>query len=171
MVVMLPLSLAMRFRASSARRQAWGWVISFNLFAALLSFTVLLITAAVSNTWVPNAFRYVLLGSGCGLLLGLAGLATSRWETTPQTLHYTPNRWLILLITLVVSARILYSFWRAWHAWQTTPDGASWIAASGVAGSMGAGAAILGYYVVYWVGVRRRASRHRALTGRQRHVL
>lgn len=164
MIVMLPLSIAMRFRASSARRRAWGWVVSLNLFAATLSFTLLLITAAVSNAWVPNAFRYVLIGSAAGLVLGLAGLASSRWEATPQTLHYTPNRWLILLITVVVSARIVYTFWRAWHAWQTTPDGGSWIAASGAAGSMGAGAAILGYYVVYWTGVRRRASRHRALT-------
>lgn len=155
MVVMLPLSIAMRFRAGSTRRRAWGWLISLNLFAALLSSTFLLVTAAVSNAWIPNAFRYALIGSACGYALGFLGLALSRWETSHQGLHYTPNRWLILIITLIVTARIFYGFWRAWHAWQTTPAGESWIASSGAAGSMGAGAAVLGYYVIYWAGVSR----------------
>ena len=161
-VVMVPLSLAMRFRATSTRRRAWGWVVTLNLFAACISAVVLLVTAAVSNAWIPNAFRYAAIGLACGLPLGLLGLALSRWEATPRGLHYTPNRWLILLITLVVTARILYGFWRAWHAFQTTPAGESWLAHSGAAGSMGAGAAVLGYYVVYWAGLRRRLRRHRA---------
>ena len=52
-----------------------------------------------------------------GCLLGLLGLALTRWEHTPRALHYTPNRWLILIITLVVSARLLYGIWRIWHGW------------------------------------------------------
>ena len=163
MVVMVPLSIAMRFRASSTRRRAWGWVVTLNLWATLLSSTMLLVTAAVSNAWIPNAFRSVLIGLACGLALGFVGLALSRWETTPQGVHYTPNRWLTLLITLVVTARILYGFWRAWHSFQTTPAGESWLAASGAAGSMGAGAAVLGYYVIYWAGLRRRVRRHQRL--------
>lgn len=162
MVVMLPLSIVMRFRASSTRRRAWGWMVSLNLFAACLSSAILLVTAAVSNAWIPNAFRYVLIGSACGFALGFAGLASSRWESTPQGVHYTPNRWLILLITTVVTARILYGFWRAWHSFQTTPAGESWLAASGAAGSMGAGAAVLGYYVIYWAGLQRKVRKHRA---------
>jgi len=161
-VVMVPLSIAMRFRAGSTRRRAWGWLVTLNLVAASLSSAMLLVTAAVSNAWIPNAFRYSLLGSACGLALGLAGLALSRWESTPQGLHYTPNRWLILLITLVVTARILYGFWRAWHSLQTTPAGQSWLANSGAAGSMGAGAAVLAYYVVYWAGLRRMTRKHRS---------
>jgi hypothetical protein len=160
-LVMLPLSLLLRFRAGSARRRAWGWMISLNLFAALLSSAILLVTAAVSSNWIPNAFRYTLIGSACGFALGFLGLAMSRWETTTDGLHYTPNRWLILIITLIVTTRILYGFWRAWHAWQTTPAGESWLAASGAAGSMSAGAAVLGYYVIYWAGLQRRVRRHR----------
>lgn len=161
MVVMLPLSIAMRFRAGSTRRRAWGWLISLNLFAAALSSAILLVTAAISNAWIPNAFRYALIGSLCGYALGFLGLALSRWETSHQGLHYTPNRWLILVITAIVTARIFYGFWRAWHAWQTTPAGESWIASSGAAGSMGAGAAVLGYYVIYWAGVGRRVREQR----------
>ena len=36
-------------------------------------------------------------------------------------------------------------------------------AAVGVAGSMGAGAVVLGYYLMYWAGLRLRTSRHRRL--------
>lgn len=161
-VIMLPLSIAMRFRASATRRRAWGWVVTLNFFAACISAALLLVTAGVSNAWIPDTFLYAAIGLGGGFVLGLVGLALSRWESTPRGLHYTPNRWLILLLTLVVTARILYSFWRAWQAFQTTPAGESWLAHSGAAGSMGAGAAVLGYYVVYWAGLRRRVRRHRA---------
>ena len=161
MVVMVPVSIAMRFRASSTRRRAWGWMVTLNLFAACLSAAILLVTAAVTNAWIPNTFRYTLIGLACGFVLGFIGLALSKWESTPVGVHYTPNRWLILLITLVVTSRILFSFWRGWHAFQTTPAGESWLANSGVAGSMGAGAAVLGHYVVYWAGLTRKVRRHR----------
>lgn len=161
-IVMLPLSIVLRFRASATRRKAWGWMVSLNLFAACLSSALLLVSAAVSNRWVPHAFRSVLLGLLGGFALGIVGLALSRWEATPRGLHYTPNRWLILLITTVVTARILYGFWRAWNALQTTPAGDSWLAASGAAGSMGAGAAVLGYYVIYWAGLQRKVRKYGA---------
>src|SRR5688572_15140721 len=117
MAIMLPLSIAMRFRAGTRRRRAWGWIVSANLFAASLSGALLLVTAAIGNRWIPDAFRYTLIGCAAGFALGFLGLATSHWEKTPQGLHYTPNRWLILMLTVVVTARIVYGFWRGWHAW------------------------------------------------------
>jgi len=39
------------------------------------------------------------------------------------------------------------------------PRYAAWTAASGAAGSLAAGAVALGYYLVYWIGVRRRVER------------
>jgi hypothetical protein len=169
MMVMLPLSIVMRFRAGSTRRKAWGWVSTVNLVATAISSTILLVTAGVTNSWIPHAFQYTLAGFACGFALGLLGLALSRWEATHQSLHYTPNRWLILLITVIVTSRIFYGFWRAWHAWQTTPGDQSWLANSGAAGSMGAGAAVLGYYLVYWLGLRVKTRRHRASRGPMRN--
>jgi hypothetical protein len=40
--------------------------------------------------------------------------------------------------------------------------GGSWFVASGVPGAMAAGAVVLGYYVVFWLGVRRELKRHAA---------
>ncbi|HEX7706437.1 MAG TPA: DUF1453 domain-containing protein [Thermoanaerobaculia bacterium] len=156
MAIMLPLGIVIRFRAGATRRRAWGWMVTLNFYATALSSTLLLVSAAVGNRWIPDAFRYTLLGFASGFLLGGFGLLLSRWETTPAGVHYTPNRWLILLITVVVASRIIYGFWRAWNAWSTTPGDESWLAASGAAGSMAAGAAVLGYYLIYWAGLSRK---------------
>jgi cation transport ATPase len=103
---------------------------------------------------VPNTFRSSLIGFVAGALLGLFGLWLTLWEPTARALYYTPNRWLVLLLTLAVGVRLLYGFWRIWHAWRTTEPDASWLASAGVAGSMAVGAVIVGYYLAYFAGVR-----------------
>jgi hypothetical protein len=159
-IVLMPLSLVLRYRAGTARRQARGWVAALNLVALAISTLLFMTGAALANIWVPNALRYSLLGLLGGFALGIIGLWLSRWERAPQSLHYTPNRWLVLAVTLVVTARILFGLWRGWHSWHHAPDDTPWLAAFGVAGSLAAGAVVLGYYVSYWMGVRRRLRRH-----------
>jgi hypothetical protein len=164
LLLSVPFALFQRYRMGTARRPARGWVATINVFAFAISAALLLVGAAVTNLWVPHAVAFTLAGLVAGGLLGVAGLAMSRWEVTPLSLHYTPNRWLVLAIMLLVSARLIYGVWRGWNAWQTSPDHASWLAASGAAGSLGAGALVLGYYLLYWAGVRLRAERHRLMT-------
>src|SRR5918996_5954249 len=80
------LSLALRYRAGTARRQARCWVASLNVwltsFSALffLSFTFLL------SFWVGSAFRFALIGMGFGAILGLLGLVMTRWESQREGL-------------------------------------------------------------------------------------
>jgi hypothetical protein len=163
LIALMPLSLVQRYRVGTARRLARGWVATLNLIALSISTALFLAGAAVTAIWVPGAFAYAAGGLGLGAVLGLAGLALSRWEATPSALHYTPNRWLVLAITLTVTARIGYGFWRAWQAWQAGVGDTSWLAAAGVSGSLAAGAVVLGYYFVYWAGVRRRVNKHRQM--------
>jgi hypothetical protein len=85
------------------------------------------------------------------------GLRLNRWEGSSPTLHYTPNRWLVLALTVVVSVRLAFGFWRMWHAWHTSGTDHSWLANSGVAGSMATGAVVLGYYLAFWLGIWVRA--------------
>jgi hypothetical protein len=160
-IVLMPLSLFLRYRAGTARRPARRWVAAMNLAAVGISASLLLMVASVASYWIPAAFRYALGGLAGGCVLGLLGLWLSRWEVTPRSLHYTPSRALVLAITLVVTARLIYGFWRSWHAWHSTPGDTSWLAVSGAAGSLAAGALVLGYYLTYWAGVWRRVSRHR----------
>jgi hypothetical protein len=161
LTAMVPLSLVLRYRAGTARRLARGWVTTLNALAIGFSAALFLAMAAVTGLWVANALRYGTAGMAAGCMLGLLGLWWSRWEATPKSVHYTPNRWLVLAVTLVVTTRLFYGFWRAWNAWRTTPDDTSWLAAAGVAGSLAAGAVVLGYYLAYWTGLWFRLRRHR----------
>jgi hypothetical protein len=165
-IVLMPLSLVFRYRAGTARRQARSWVATLNLVALSISTSLFLMGAGLTSIWVPHAFTHSLLGLLGGIALGIVGLWLSRWERTPRSLHYTPNRWLVLAVTLVVTARVLFGLWRGWHTWRHAPGDTPWLAALGVAGSMAAGAVVLGYYLSYWMGIRRRLRRHsRSLTG------
>jgi hypothetical protein len=161
-LVLLPFSLVQRYRVATTRRRARGWIAALTLAGLVISAALFFAGAAVTNVWVPNAFLYSLAGFGAGALLGLFGLRTSRWESSSKGLYYTPNRWLILAITLVVTGRLLFGFWRGYHAWRAGLDDASWVIASGAAGSLAAGALVLGYFLIYWRGVRRRLRRYRA---------
>lgn len=161
-ISLLPLTLVQRYRVGIARRPARGWLAAVNLVSIVLSAGLFVIASAVTSVWVPHAFAYTSAGFALGGLLGLLGLALTRWEPTPEALYYTPNRWLVLGILLVVSVRLLYGFWRSWQAWDAGLDASAWAAASGVAGSMAAGATVLGYYLIYWLGVRRRVKRRRS---------
>jgi hypothetical protein len=163
---LMPLILLQRYRAGTARRLARPWVAMATLAAMLFSSTFFLLGAAITAAWVPNAFVAALAGLGAGCLLGLVGLGLTRWEATPRTLHYTPNRWLVLAITLLVSARVLYGCWRAWTMMRAGVD-TSFVAAFGVPGSLGAGATVIGYYLAYSLGLRWRIRKWqgRALRG------
>ena len=153
LILATPLLLFLRYRAGTVRRRAYRWVATVNLVTIVLSAGFFLYVAALTNFWVPDAFRYSVFGLLGGGLLGLLGLTLTRWEHTPRALHYTPNRWLILVITLAVSARLLYGVWRIWHGWRAAGSDTSWLESAGVAGSLALGALMLGYYVAYSAGV------------------
>jgi hypothetical protein len=164
-IALLPLVLVQRYRAGTSRQLARGWLATINLAGLAISVMLFVAGAAVTGIWVPYALRYTIAGLACGCVLGVVGLALTRWERGSRSLHYTPNRWLVLAITLVVTARVLYGFWRGWQSWRSAVDGGSWLVASGAAGALAAGALVLGYYLVYWTGVRRKLSRHRRMAG------
>lgn len=151
--LILPLSIIGRYRAGTARRRARPWLVRLNIFSMSVSGLFFLGAAAVSSTWVPGAFSYGAGGIGGGVVLGIVGLRLTRWEATPQSLHYLPNRWLVLAITVGVSLRLGFGFWRVWEAWHASPAGHSWLAESGFAGSMASGGVVLGYYLAFWSGV------------------
>ncbi len=161
-IVLIPLSIVQRYRVGTRRQKARGWLAALNLAGLSVSIAIFLVVAGVTSIWVAGALLYTVAGLAAGMTLGLIGLWLTRWETGIGELHYTPNRLLVLSLTLVITARILYGFWRSWESWRAGLSGDSWFIAAGVAGSMAAGAVVLGYYFAYWLGVRRRLRRHGA---------
>jgi hypothetical protein len=125
-----------------------------------LSFTLLL------SFWVGSAFRFALIGMACGAILGLLGLALTRWESRPEGLFYTPSRWLAILVTLVIVARFIYGWWRVTHVTSNAPGAQHWLlTASGTQLSLAVAAGLIGYYLVYSIGVRLRLTRYERHSG------
>ena len=96
-----------------------------------------------------------------GAILGLLGLALTRWESQREGLFYTPNRWLALLVTLAIAARFGYGWWRATHSGSSGPGEQHWLmTASGTELSLAVAAGLIGYYLIYSIGVRLQIARH-----------
>jgi hypothetical protein len=156
LVALMPLILYQRFRMGSARRLARPWVATVNLALTTLSGVLFLAGAAMTTIWVPHAFSGAAAGILAGLALGVLGLLLTRWEPTPATLHFTPNRWLVLIVTLMVTVRVAYGLWRSWKAAEAGIYGTGMVLAFGIPQSLAVGGAVIGYYVAYAIGVRRR---------------
>jgi hypothetical protein len=168
LIALMPLILIQRYRVGSARRMARPWMATVNVALMAFSAICFLTGAAVTAIWVPDAFTGAAAGVAAGAGLGLIGLALTRWEPTAATLHYTPNRWLVLLVTVVVSARVAYGLWRSWTFAEAGVYGTPMVLAFGIPESLAAGGAVIGYYFVYGLGVRRRIRKwqNRALPAR-----
>jgi hypothetical protein len=156
LIALMPLILIQRYRMGTARRLARPWTATLNLVLMVFSVLFFLFAAALTAIWVPNALSGAAAGLAAGTGLGLVGLALTRWEPTTATLHYTPNRWLVLIVTVMVSARVLYGFWRSWKAAEAGIYGTQLVLAFGIPESLAVGGAVIGYYIAYGWGVRRR---------------
>jgi hypothetical protein len=156
------LSLALRYRAGTARRQARPWVASLNVWATSLSAFFFLCFTLLLSFWIPSAFRFALIGMCFGAALGLIGLAMTRWEKRYEGLFYTPSRWLALLIIAAIGARIVYGWWRATHSDSSVaPADQHWlITASGTQLSLAVAAGLVAYYLMYSIGVYLQLTRH-----------
>ena len=155
------LSLALRYRAGTARRQGRRWVASLNVWMTSFSAVFFLSFTLLLSFWVGSAFRFTVIGMGGGAILGLLGLALTRWESRPEGLFYTPSRWLAFIIVFAITARIVYGWWRATHPGSNAPGDQHWfITASGMQLSLAIAAGLIGYYLVHSIGVRLRLARY-----------
>jgi len=155
------LSLALRYRAGTARRQARRWAASLNVWVTSFSAVFFLSFTLLLSFWIGSAFRFALIGLGFGAILALLGLAMTRWESRSDGLFYTPNRWLAVVVTLAIAARFIYGWWRATHSGSSALGDQHWlITASGTQLSLAVAAGLISYYLVYSIGVRLRLTRH-----------
>ena len=149
------LSLALRYRAGTARRQARRWVASLNVWMTSLSAVFFLSFTLLLSFWVGSAFRFALIGMGVGGILGFLGLALTRWETRSEGLFYTPSRWLAFIIVFAIAARVVYGWWHATQYGSSATADQHWlITASGMQLSLAVAAGLIAYYLVYSIGVR-----------------
>ena len=155
------LSLALRYRAGTARRQGRRWVATVNVWMTSFSAVLFLFVAFLMSFWLGPTLRFALAGMAIGAVLGLLGLALTRWEIEREELFYTPSRWLALIITFAITARIAYGWWHATHPRNGAPDQQHWLmTASATQFSLAVAGGLIGYYLIYAIGVRLRLRRH-----------
>ncbi|NUO74990.1 MAG: DUF1453 domain-containing protein [Lysobacter sp.] len=155
--LLLPLALIQRYRYGKSRRRAIGWAIALNLFASFVSLLLFFFSAWIAGHWIANATVYAAVGLCLGLSLGVVGLALTRFEAEPGGLYYTPNRWLVLGLTLVVAARLGFGLWQALHLSGQHDARDVWLSRQG--GLLAVGGMVLGHYLSYAWGLRRRYRR------------
>ena len=155
-VLLTPLLLIQRYRVGCSRRAARPWMVTLALVSMGLSTAFFIVGAAFTNIWVPRTLIAALEGLAAGSALGILGLLVTRWEATPRSLHYTPNRWMVLAITLVVAARVAFGMFRAARTAAAGVTGTALLSSFGIAGSLAAGGIVIGYYLAYNAGVRWR---------------
>lgn len=155
-LLLLPLAMWQRYRSGRQRRRAVAWAIGINAWSLLVSAMVLLFSAWTSSFWVEGALRFAAGGLAIGVLLGWPGLALTRFETTPQGLFYTPNRWVALALTAMVVAKLAYGIYRLQQAWIAGQQ-SEWLSQQG--GVWAVGGVLIGYYLAYAWGLRARLRR------------
>jgi hypothetical protein len=155
--LLLPVSLWLRYRNGRARRRAIGWVVNANAWALALSAGVFLIGAWIGGHWIADALRDACLGLLAGIAFGLVALWASRFEPRPDGFHFTPNRWLALLLTALVAGRIALGLWQGWERWHAaSPGHLAWRA-----GLFALAGLLLGHALAYAWGLRVRFGRWR----------
>jgi hypothetical protein len=155
------LSFALRYRAGTSRRQGRRWVATMNVWMTSFSAVLFLFVAFLMSFWFGPTLQYALAGLVAGGILGLLGLALTRWEVKPEGMFYTPSRWLALLTTFAITARFLYGWWHATHPGNNLPGQPHWLmTGSATQFSFAVAAGLIGYYLVYAIGVRLRLLRH-----------
>lgn len=156
--LLIPIGLIQRYRYGKARRRALGWAVTLGAALALPGLLLFFAGAWVSGHWIADAPLFASAGLLAGLALGVFGLALTRFEDEPRGLYYTPNRWIALGLTALIAVRLGYGLWQGLHAWRAAAPG-SWLPSQG--GLFAVGGLLLGYYLLYTLGVRRRLRRHR----------
>jgi len=152
----------LRYRAGTARRQGRRWVATMNVWMTGFSAVLFLFVAFLMSFWLGPALRLALTGMLIGAVLGLLGLTLTRWEVEGKELFYTPSRWLALIITFAITARFIYGWWHMTHPGNGTfSQQPGLVTVSATQFSFSIAGALIGYYLVYALGVRFRLARHK----------
>lgn len=159
LLLLTPLALWQRYHRGRARRRAVPWAARINAWLLTGAAALFALSAWLLGFWIDGALPHALSGLGGGVVLGIVGLWLTPFEHAPHGMFYTPNRWLVLALTLLVAARIGLGLWRMAQLWGSGAGHEAWLAQQG--SLLAVGGLLLGYYLAYTWGVWRRWVRQR----------
>ena len=103
-ILLIAWRLYIRFRRLVGRQRSKVW----RHWIAAILFPLLLVTIALPSMLHPVAIATLGVAVAIGITLGIVGLRTTRYETTPLGYYYTPNTHLGIALSLLMVARIAY---------------------------------------------------------------
>ena len=160
LLLLWPLALWNRYRVGTSRRRPPRWLTRLNAWLIPVSALLFLGGMGVAQLFVAHAFPYAALGVLAGLALGALGWTLTRVEHRPGQIWYTPNRWLVLALTLVVVARMFAGIWQAWERMRgDTAALAAWGPLGEPAGLFAVAGLVVGYHAMYAVLLQWRLGR------------
>ena len=124
----------------------------------LTVFTVVVITLAIIGpAHDPTVLQGLIAGIGCGAALGYVGLRHTKFEVTPEGRFYTPHTYIGLVVTALFVGRLLYRYLSVYNGTlpPTTPGGGFAATFHGPF-TLAAFGVVVGYYVLYYLGVLQR---------------
>jgi xanthine/uracil permease len=121
--------------------------------------TVIAVMAAVGTAAAHDleVLGGLVAGIACGAALGYVGLRHTKFEVTAEGRYYTPHTYMGLAVTALFVGRVIYRFLSVYDG--TLPAGA---AARGFGAyqanpfTLAALGVLVGYYVLYYLGVLQR---------------
>lgn len=159
-LVLLPVSLWARYASGRARRRTQAWFVRGNAWVLTGVLPIFVLSSWAATAWMDHALRDASVGLLVGAIIGMVGIRLTRFERDAKGLVYTPNRWVVLVLTSIVAVRVLAGLWMAWGhlsggATGTLRDALDAGAWTGIAG------VFLGYGLAYTWGLRSRINASR----------
>lgn len=120
--------------------------------------TVVAAFAAIATAHNLTVLAALLAGIAGGAALGYVGLRYTRFEVTAEGRFYTPHAYIGIVVAALLMGRLLYRFLSVYDG--TAPAAAAGRGfAAGLQGSpltLAVFGALVGYYVLYYLGVMQR---------------
>lgn len=103
-IILVAWRLYVRVKRMVGRQKSRPW----RHWIAAILFPLLLVMIALPAMTKPVALATLGMAVAIGIGLGIVGLRTTRFETTPLGYYYTPNTHLGIALSLLLVARIAY---------------------------------------------------------------
>lgn len=129
-----------------------------RIWARVGILTALAALAAVGLAHDARVLEGLLAGIACGAVLGYVGLRYTKFDITPEGRFYTPHAYIGVAVTALFVGRLLYRFLSVYDG--TVPAAAAGrgfaAAYHGSPLTLAVFGAVVGYYVLYYLGVLQR---------------
>jgi hypothetical protein len=125
----------------------------------VLTLVAALIAVAIARD--VEVLGALLAGIACGAVLGYVGLRHTKFEITHEASFYTPHTYIGLVVTALFVGRLLYRFLGAYNGMIPAPAAGQDLAAAYQHNpfTLAVFGALVGYYVLYYLGVLQRTKR------------